>query len=85
VDGLRAAVEPLQISILYNEIPLGLDPPSSTATDAPLSSTTPILSDANGLTERSPSTILYIGGESLGLTNLLMTHASSQVHSPAEV
>jgi diphthamide biosynthesis protein 2 len=28
-----------------------------------------------------PTTIIYIGGESLGLTNLLLTHSTSTVYS----
>lgn len=59
----------LQTPVLYSKMPLRLDLPSS-----PPGHESPVAD----LPEEG-CTILYVGGESLGLTNILMTHASSQV------
>jgi len=78
VDKLRRAFEPLTIPVLYSRVPLRLDPPSpvvGASQDSPLPNN-------NATPAVDPSTkgyiILYVGGESLGLTNLLITHASYQ-------
>jgi diphthamide biosynthesis protein 2 len=76
VDKLRIAFEPLKISVLYSRVALRKDPPS-TALDLRQDADRSATSTNESLIE--DCTILYIGGESLGLTNLLMTHASCEV------
>ncbi|KAJ7119648.1 putative diphthamide synthesis protein-domain-containing protein [Mycena epipterygia] len=44
-------------------------------------SQTPVGVDTGRDTEPTPESIIYIGGESLGLTNLLITHSSCSVYS----
>ena len=60
-------------------------PPSSGQHRTPHSLHSVEADDANdtSTTEASPehSVILYIGGESLALTNLLLTHASYEVYT----
>lgn len=68
------------LSILYHEIPTLVDlvpapPPSTADNEAKVS---PSL-DSDFKIDEAATTILYIGEESLTLTNLLMTHSSSLV------
>ncbi|KAH7339802.1 putative diphthamide synthesis protein-domain-containing protein [Rhizoctonia solani] len=62
------------------------DPDQPSEPIAPLPSTSPVGKDAGFVTVREGiptenSLILYIGGESLALTNFLLTHSSSEVVS----
>lgn len=62
--------------VQYSEVPLRLDPSSSVATNVAASS------EHEFHTEPEDEYIIfYVGGESLGLTNILMTHASCQVNT----
>ncbi|KAF5349993.1 hypothetical protein D9756_009221 [Leucocoprinus leucothites] len=70
LEKLRTAFEPLNITIQYTK-------PSLKSIPTP--STTPPLTEVIPNTEYN--IILYIGGESLSLTNLLMTHAFCDVFS----
>ncbi|KAH7914892.1 putative diphthamide synthesis protein-domain-containing protein [Hygrophoropsis aurantiaca] len=86
-----------EVSVLHNPIPLRTDPASppgpAKSNEEPPGSVAPIndlpVSEPETSTRASASiavpeeecTILYIGGESLGLTNLLMTHTSSEIYS----
>lgn len=81
VDKLRKPLDRVKIPVLYSRVPLRMDPPSSVA-DTSHASSLPI-SDAASTDDSliKDCTILYIGGESLGLTNLLITHASCEVYS----
>ncbi|EKM51131.1 uncharacterized protein PHACADRAFT_177826 [Phanerochaete carnosa HHB-10118-sp] len=72
-DKLRAML-PSTSSLRYHPVPRFTLP--ATAEPAIRSNS----EDADG-TEHQHDTILYIGGESLGLTNLLLTHSSSNVYS----
>jgi diphthamide biosynthesis protein 2 len=76
VDKLRIAFEPLKMPVLYSRVALKKDPPSSVP-DLRQDVDRSAASTNESLVE--DCTILYIGGESLGLTNLLMTHASCEV------
>ncbi|KIM87854.1 hypothetical protein PILCRDRAFT_263533 [Piloderma croceum F 1598] len=78
VDKLRIAFEPLKITVFYSRVALRKDPPS-TALDLRQNVDRSATSTNESLIE--DCTILYIGGESLGLTNLLMTHASCEIYS----
>jgi len=69
---------PTQLS--FTPLPLMAAPVPHTTPVAPASSS----SDSPAVTSNSlshPGAILYIGGESLALTNLLMTHSASEVYS----
>lgn len=65
---LRILLEPLQIPVLYSQIPTKATPVSVQST-----------SIDNDTIENC--TIFYIGGESLSLTNLLITHSSCDVRA----
>ena len=78
VGRLRDAV---RVSVSYDEIPtwvhpapapLSLTPGDTEAKELPSS-------DTDSKTDEGQSVIVYIGEESLTLTNLLMTHSSSHV------
>lgn len=72
VSSLRAA---LKSDVLYSKMPDRLEPSTATASDS---------LDGNSKSwgvEHSLVTILYVGPSSLGLTNLIMTHSSTPVHS----
>lgn len=83
VSKLRTSLPPTS-HLLYNPIPTIALPDSPLTTSPvpppPLNTSQPI-ADGNSLTSSSYQTILYIGGESLSLTNLLMTNSSCQVYS----
>lgn len=64
------------LSILYQEVPTWVDPAPTIPSVPDQASTS---SDSDSSTDEAVSTILYIGEESLSLTNLLLTHASSHV------
>ena len=73
-DVLEKLKSTLDMPIIYSEVSLRLDPPSAkTETDG--------IKGVNVPEEHSTENtiILYVGGESLGLTNLLMTHSTSEV------
>ena len=63
-----------RVSIPFDEIPtpFSLTPDDTEAKELPSS-------DTGSKTDEGQTTIIYIGEESLTLTNLLMTHSSSQV------
>jgi len=66
---LRTLLEPFEVPVSYSQIP---------------TKSTPSVSAQPILTKDTPvedCTLLYIGGESLSLTNLLMTHSSCDVYS----
>ncbi|EIW77988.1 diphthamide biosynthesis protein [Coniophora puteana RWD-64-598 SS2] len=77
LDKLRESTQDLPVEITCHLLPTRLDPPVAN----PAPPTDAADSSPENSTEAPPSTILYIGPESLGLTNLLMTHSSSQVYS----
>ena len=69
------------VSVLYDEIPTWADPvlvplPSTTPDNQAKTSTS---LDSDSKNDEAATTIIYIGEESLALTNLLMTHSSSHV------
>jgi len=76
VSKLQESLEPLGNLIVYSKVPLKLDVPSA-------SNVTNVT--VNSLASDEPSgddcIIFYVGGESLGLTNLLVTHSSCDVYS----
>jgi diphthamide biosynthesis protein 2 len=76
---LRDFFQGLQTPVLYSKVPLRLDPPSSATAVGSLSPPAKHEFPTADLLE-GECTILYVGGESLGLTNILMTHASCQVN-----
>lgn len=65
-------VLPATSSLQYHPVPHSTLP----ATDGPAR-----ISSSEIEEEEQPDTILYVGGESLGLTNLLLTHSFSTVYS----
>ena len=71
---LKEKMPPRDVSIMYHKIPLKLEP-ASTST-VPNTSCKETVRDE---TELGPNTIFYIGGESLGLANLLITNSSADV------
>ncbi|KAH7886697.1 putative diphthamide synthesis protein-domain-containing protein, partial [Phlebopus sp. FC_14] len=88
---LREKVPQTRTAILYHEIPIRVDP---SLTQAGLAATeddaSVTMRDGSGnkehpsstsVVDESDTTIVYIGEESLTLTNLLMTHSSSEVYS----
>ncbi|EPQ53261.1 diphthamide biosynthesis protein [Gloeophyllum trabeum ATCC 11539] len=84
INRLRGALP--GVTIEYSRIPLRLDPsPHKPNAVAPSSEATLANTEdgdgADAFDQDNNPLILYIGGESLGLTNLLMTHASSEVYS----
>ena len=79
IGKLRATLEPLKIPVLYAKVTLRVDPPSFVEHPGQNSSLPNRDAAAANKSEEGDCTILYIGEESLGLTNLLMTHASSEV------
>ncbi|KAL0948334.1 hypothetical protein HGRIS_010921 [Hohenbuehelia grisea] len=72
---LRQVLDPLQLSVAYDQIPLKLDPQTQPNPDAASRDI------KDGGENQEDRCILYIGGESLGLTHLLMTHATHQVYT----
>ncbi|KIJ62516.1 hypothetical protein HYDPIDRAFT_114653, partial [Hydnomerulius pinastri MD-312] len=88
VKQLRDQAHQTGVSILYHEIPTRVDPApaqhpdSLPSDDNPTSKQVPSDKSSHSLAvNESDATIIYIGEESLALTNLLMTHSSSEVHS----
>ncbi|TFK35796.1 putative diphthamide synthesis protein-domain-containing protein [Crucibulum laeve] len=80
---LRQSLSPFNVPIFYNPIPVKSAPDIKVST-LPSTSTVNSSSDPPSDTPQdssSSSTIFYIGAESLALTNLLMTHASSSIYS----
>ena len=73
LERLRTAL-PDPAKILYSPIPTSSHP--SKQLDSP--NQVPVDDDEHGI-DPEDAVILYVGGESLSLTNLLMTHASCQV------
>jgi hypothetical protein len=69
-SGLRERLQPFHIDVSYSETPIRLDP-----------QLLPLPSDQSGNdgVDDRECTIVYVGGESLGLTNLLLTHAKHNV------
>lgn len=77
VKGLR---DKAGLCISYDEIPTWVDPvpvPLPSRHDNKTKVCSPL--EGESKIDEAASTILYIGEESLTLTNLLMTHSSSQV------
>ncbi|KAK7681839.1 hypothetical protein QCA50_015186 [Cerrena zonata] len=78
-DDIVSKLRPSIPHLLYNPIPTIAYPNSPSHTSPPNTTSNP---ETNGNTPAQPyQTILYIGGENLSLTNLLMTNSSCQVHS----
>ena len=91
-EKFKLAFEPLGISVLYNAIPTSSKPRDPSSSQSPSeqsqhpppdvvlensSSSGPPASHELPISMNIPT--IYIGGESLGLTNLLMTHGLSDV------
>ena len=70
VRRLREGAEPSGINIAYSDVSPKLHPPV-TRCETSAASATASCNNEDGV-------ILYVGGESLALTNLLMTHASRE-------
>ncbi|TFK67322.1 diphthamide biosynthesis protein [Pluteus cervinus] len=72
LNRLQAAFARYNIHVSYTPIPTRVNPPSTS-------------SDPSQITqprhEPDSSTMFYIGGESLSLTNLLITHSASEVYT----
>ncbi|EGN97603.1 hypothetical protein SERLA73DRAFT_184369 [Serpula lacrymans var. lacrymans S7.3] len=81
VAKVREQLEALGVSVpvLYQTLPSRFSPPAQKDADVTTSTQLPIKGDLPVTLENG--VILYIGGESLGLTNLLMTHASCDIYS----
>lgn len=78
VAKLRKAIEPFKSHVLYSKVPTRLEPLASTSKAEPVASQdTGTASVLDSTVE--DCTIFYIGGESMGLTNMLMTHSSCDV------
>ncbi|KII84822.1 hypothetical protein PLICRDRAFT_57334 [Plicaturopsis crispa FD-325 SS-3] len=67
----------LRIPVLYAPIPTSTTPPTAAGTERTVNHPD---SNAEDVVTEDP-VILYVGGESLGLTNLLMAHNASIVYS----
>ncbi|TFY68798.1 hypothetical protein EVJ58_g804 [Rhodofomes roseus] len=82
LEKLRAAL-PSTTKILYSPIPNMTHPsaPLSTIETSPQNGPAATDGQRKGETTSEDCNILYVGGESLSLTNLLMTHASCEVYS----
>ncbi|KAF9267126.1 diphthamide biosynthesis protein [Marasmius fiardii PR-910] len=76
LDKLRNRAEPLGVNIIYSKVPDKLMPTDQTSRSQPLHESRRISED-----HALKCTILYVGEESLGLTNLLMTHSDCDVFS----
>ncbi|EED77850.1 predicted protein, partial [Postia placenta Mad-698-R] len=79
LEKLEAALSS-SIKVLYTQIPLASTP----ARDGIEQAQTASCASTGGASDDTPVddyTILFVGGESLSLTNLIMTHAQSEVHS----
>lgn len=81
MDKLHQTLDPRNISILYRKIAIKTTPTNTNTHPQP---STPPDTDANAAQPSSEialehTTIFYIGSECVGLTNLLMTNASSKV------
>ncbi|KAF8173315.1 putative diphthamide synthesis protein-domain-containing protein [Pholiota molesta] len=68
------------IPVLYDEIPIISYPGASSTPENSKSTATKVPEDTED-THLEQTTIFYIGGESLGLTNLLMTNAACDVYT----
>ena len=92
-EKFKSAFEPLEISVLYNTIPTSSKPRNSSSSqssseqsqypppDVQLENSSSSVSDTSSHEfpiSKNVATV-YIGGESLGLTNLLMTNGLSDV------
>ncbi|THH32708.1 hypothetical protein EUX98_g1435 [Antrodiella citrinella] len=73
VSRLQSTLPP-SVHLVFSPLPLMALPAFQDSTTTSVTSDTP-----QHLT--SPDAILYIGGESLSLTNLLMTHSSAEVYT----
>ncbi|KAF5376495.1 hypothetical protein D9615_008664 [Tricholomella constricta] len=84
---LQESFQPLGINILYERIATSTQPASPNFAEVSFTSTqtTQTQSEPGSSSEQEPQSessnpvLLYIGGESLTLTNLLMTHGLSEV------
>ncbi|KAF8152245.1 putative diphthamide synthesis protein-domain-containing protein [Crassisporium funariophilum] len=89
LQGLQRIFEPRNIAVLYHRIETRAMPTPSSRNGSELASTEqPPSVDESPPSEVPPSdipleytTIFYVGSESLGLTNLLVTNASCNVYS----
>jgi hypothetical protein len=80
VRKLRERLIPRGVSVLYSNIPRRLDPPIAGRTKPETHAVTTLQEVTfEHASMQADDAILYVGGESLGLTNLLMTHASCEV------
>lgn len=80
LEKLEAALSS-SIKVLYTQIPLASTP----ARDGIEQAQTASCASTGGASDDTPVddyTILFVGGESLSLTNLMMTHAQSEVGFP---
>ncbi|KAF8547442.1 diphthamide biosynthesis protein [Imleria badia] len=77
-DVVRQLRDKTGLSVLYHEIPTWVDPAPILPSTADEASTS---SDSDSKIDEVASIILYIGEESLTLTNLLLTHSSRHVYS----
>ena len=66
------------LSVLYHEVPTWVKPAPGLPPSTP-DNQAKALSDSDSRNDEDPTTVIYIGEESLALTNLLMTHSSSHV------
>ncbi|KAG6372073.1 putative diphthamide synthesis protein-domain-containing protein [Boletus reticuloceps] len=81
-DIVKLLRDKIGLSILYHEIPTWVDPaPVLNPLEPGNETEAPASSDSQSRIDEDANIILYIGEESLTLTNLLMTHSSSQVYS----
>lgn len=71
--------ERTELSVLYHEIPTRVDPTPALDSSTPENEADQSTSSNGDFKIEEVPTILYIGEESLTLTNLLMTHSSSRV------
>lgn len=76
-EKLRKILAGSPITLLYSEVPLRLEPASTTPETT---QGTQLKSKELSDTTAENRAILYVGGGSLGLTNILMTHSSSEVN-----
>ncbi|KAI0077998.1 diphthamide biosynthesis protein [Panus rudis PR-1116 ss-1] len=76
---LREFLDPTT-KILYTPIPTKTEPASKAISQPPESLRSPI-TESTSSNDPECNTILYIGGESLSLTNLIMTHSAFDIYS----
>jgi len=74
-QGLETRLQSRNYRVLHHPLPIRLDPKATEQSSHTF--------EQNGVeaNEDSNITIAYIGGESLNLTNLLMTHSRCEVNS----